>query len=66
VPKQLDNYRSGIKREIRDKFMPIENPNSENINSAFRRITASLSLSDQIDVFEVFRSLDALIDSKET
>ena len=66
VAKQLDNYHSGIKREIKDKFMLIENPNSEKINSAFRRITASLNLSDQIDVFEVFRSLDALLDSTET
>jgi len=59
VAKQLDNYHSKIKREIEDKFMPIENPIAETINDAFRRITAKLHLGDQFDAFEVFGSLDA-------
>jgi AIPR protein len=66
VKQHLDNYHSGIKREVEDKFMPIENPNSEKINSAFRRMESSLRLSDQIDVFAVFGSLDAEVDSTET
>jgi hypothetical protein len=65
VAKQLDNYHSGIKREIQDKFIPIEEPNAENIDTAFRRIAASLHLDDQIDVFEVFGSLDGLLGSEE-
>ena len=66
VKKHLDNRHSGIKQEIKDKFMPIKNPNSENINSAFLRIASRLYLSDHIDVFDVFGSLDALVNSKET
>ena len=66
VKQHLDNYHSGIKREIEERFMPIGHPNSENLNAAFRRIASKLYLNDEIDVFAVFGSLDREVDSAET
>ena len=66
VAKHLDNYHSGIKAQIKDKFMSIEEANAENINSAFRRIAAALHLGDQIDIFETFKSIDDEADAAES
>lgn len=65
VAKHLDNYHSGLKDAIKDKFMAIDEPNTENITAAFHRIESSLRLTDQVDVFSYFGSIDAIVDSKQ-
>jgi hypothetical protein len=53
----MDNYHSGIKRELKEKFMILEDSRAESLKNAFHRAEASLRLKN-IDPFEAFESID--------
>jgi hypothetical protein len=58
IAKQLDNYHSGIKGQIKDRFMTLQDTKTENLNAAFQKIEKSLSLRDNVDVFDSLRNCD--------
>jgi hypothetical protein len=58
VAQLLDNYHSGIKRGLKEKFLTLDDSTGESLNDAFARAEASLHLRNSIDVFEIFKNLD--------
>ena len=58
VTKQLDNYHSGIKGQIKDRFMTLEDTKIESLNLAFQKMEGSLRLRDDVDVFNALRNFD--------
>ena len=58
VAQLLDNYHSGIKKALTDKFLVLQDSSEESLNDAFARAESSLRLSNSIDVFGVFGNLD--------
>lgn len=58
VVQLLDNYHSGIKGVLKEKFLVLEDSSGESLKDAFARAEASLHLKNNIDVFEVFKNID--------
>lgn len=54
----LDNYHSGIKRQLKEKFLALEDSRAENLKQAFQRAESALYLKSNIDPFEAFQDLD--------
>lgn len=65
VTKILDNYHSGIKRVIDEKFLSLPDSRTESLNESFRRAEASLYLKETIDVFEIFKDLDDRVERED-
>jgi hypothetical protein len=61
IAKVLDNYHSGIKRALQEKFLEIDDTRSESLKDAFRRAEVSLRLKANIDPFEEFADLDETV-----
>ena len=58
IAKQLNNYHSGIKGQIKERFMTLQDTKAESLNAAFDKIQKTLSLPDKFDVFDTLRKFD--------
>ncbi len=58
VARLLNNYNSGIKGALQEKFLSLDNTKSESLKAAFKRAETTLGLKDTIDVFEAFGRVD--------
>ncbi len=58
ISRMLDNRHSGIKGEIDEKFLDLEDKSEVSLKGAFERAQNSLRLGNNIDVFETFKNLD--------
>ena len=56
VVKCLDNYHSGIKRVLREKFMTLEDHSVKSLKTAFEAAESRLSLKG-VDPFTIFEDL---------
>jgi hypothetical protein len=59
VSKLLDNRHSGIKGELQNRVLCLQNGEQVSINEAFRKIEVSLRLNDSINCFEFFKDYDS-------
>lgn len=60
--KLLDNRHSGIKGQLQERVMSLDNGEQFAINEAFRKIEVSLRLPDSINCFETFKDYDSMFD----
>ena len=58
ITKRLDNRHSGIKGQIKERFMNLGDTKMEGLNGAFLKIERSLRLAANIDVFDAFQRFD--------
>jgi hypothetical protein len=60
VVKRLDNWHSGIKGVLKERFMGLEDARAESLKAAFQKAENVLRLKGStIDPFETFKELDA-------
>lgn len=59
VAKRLDNYHSGIKGVLKERFMSLPEARAESLRTAFRKAEGAVHLKNTLDPFETFKELDA-------
>lgn len=57
IVRYLDNYHSGIKKVLQERFMRPEDRSTKSLRTAFELAEASLSLKGNIDPFATFEEL---------
>jgi hypothetical protein len=56
--RELDNYHSGIKRALKERFLSLEETKAETLRDAFRRAAWDTGLKESINVFAAFGDVD--------
>lgn len=58
VKRLLGNREAKIRNALKEKFLPLDDSETESLNDAFTRAEASLRLKSEIDPYEIFKNLD--------
>lgn len=63
LAKHLDNRHSGIKGQIKERFMTLADTSQSSVIDAFKKMSNTLRLTDTIDCFTPFENFDEQLDT---
>jgi hypothetical protein len=58
IASELDGYHSGIKGQLKEKFLSLNDSRADSLKQAFQRAESALNLRASVDPFEAFQNLD--------